>query len=171
MSQPYCAQSDVLNQVLTELVAQAQWNLTDAPTDITLRIQEGDAKIDSRLAALGYTLPFATNPPLLKSLSVDYARYACLRDLYAGGSATSGGGSKEEFKKAFDEAFKELETGLASLVNSSGAVIPSSKFNVNVAQNMAPINVAPGALISDYSEAVDAGDGLAPAVSDSPEDD
>lgn len=177
MSQPYSAQADVMNQVLTALLTQSGWNLASAlpasPSDVDLRIQEGDAEIDSRLSGLGYSLPFSTTPPLLKSLSVLYARYACFRDLYAGGSPSAGTEAIKNFKDEFEQRFTKLEGGWTSLLDSSGNVIApvaNSKFGVQVAKNNAPINNPPGQLISSYMSDVDVNDGLNPSDSGSGDD-
>lgn len=168
MSQPYCAQADVMNQVLLALLTEARWNLVStlpaSPSDVDLRIQEGDADIDSRLGALGYALPFSSNPNLLKSLSVLYARYACFRDLYAGGSPSAGTDAIKNFKDEFELRFKQLEDGWASLVDASGAVIvpATGKFGVSVAKNNAPVDDPPGILISSFMADVDKNDGLLP---------
>ena len=168
MSQPYSAQADVMNQVLATLLTDAGWNLTSSlpasPSDVDLRIQEGDNEIDARLAALGYALPFGTNPAILKPLSVLYARYACFRDLYAGGSPSAGTAAMTDFKNQFEEKFQKIEDGWAALVDSSGNVIApvNGKFGVNVATNNAIVNDKPGSLISGYVADSDVGDGLFP---------
>lgn len=160
MSQPYSTPTNVLNQVLTQLLTQAAWDLS---ADVILRIQEGDSEIDSRLGALGYVIPFTSNPPMLLQLSVMYARYAIFRDLYAGGSPSAGTNATQEFKDAFEEKFQKLEDGWASLVDASGNVITSQKFGVKVAQNTAPVDDAPGILISTYMSDTDTNDGLSPS--------
>ncbi len=163
MAQPYSVDADVNNQVLTQLVAQAGWKTT-AVSDVTLRIQEGDAEIDSRLAALGYALPFATNPAWLKPVSVLYARYACFRDMFAGGSPSAGTAAMDNFKNEFEEKFQKLEDGWASLVDASGAVIApaNSKYGVNVAQDSSAVDNQPGQIISSFVADGDANDGLLP---------
>jgi hypothetical protein len=168
VSQPYCAQADVMNQVLTTLLTDAGWNLVStlpsAPSDVDLRIQEGDSEIDSRLSALGFTLPFAVNPSILKPLSVLYARYACFRDLYAGGSPSAGTAAMTDFKNQFEEKFQKIEDGWAALVDANGNVIApaNSKFGVSVAKNTAIVDDKPGSLISGYVADSDSDDGLSP---------
>lgn len=177
MSQPYSAQADVMNQTLTTLLSQAAWNVTSnlpsSPSDVDLRIQEGDAEIDSRLGAMGYALPFTNNPLLLKSLSVLYARYACFRDLFAGGSPSSGTDAIKHFKDEFDTKMKQLEDGWASLLTAAGAVVvpTTGRFGVGVARNTASVDNAPGELISSYMDDVDSNDGLLPSVADNDRDD
>lgn len=161
MSQPYSIQEDVLNQVLTKLLTEAGWDLVP---DVLARIQEGDAEIDSRLGALGYALPFTTNPPLLKSLSILYARYACFRDLYTGNSPSQQPANAEaSFKNEFEEKFQKLEDGWMALLDATGATIPSTKFDVTVAQNTAAVDNHPGKPISAYMSDVDVKDGLNPS--------
>lgn len=165
MARPYSTTADVLNNTLQTALTDAGWNVLTAPTDVDERISEGDDEIDARLAALGYALPFVSNPTLIKRLSVLYARYACYRDLYAGGSPSAGADAIQNFKDQFEELFQKIESGWASLVASDGSVVAptSSKFGVKSTQNTAIEDVAPHHLISSYVSESDADDGLSPS--------
>lgn len=155
MSQPYSTQDDVTNQTLLTLATQAEWNLNEGdPSDIEIRIQEADSEIDGRLGALGYALPFGNNPPLLKTLSVLYARYACFRDLFAAGSPSGGSDATKAFEDAFESRMEKLVEGKIMLVDAFGNVITNDKYNVIYTQNTAPLT-EPGEIISTYIEEYD----------------
>ena len=105
---------------------------TTAPTtitgDICLRINEADNAIDTRLAGMGVTLPFTTNPPLLQDLSVLYARYACLRDLYTGANPAANSESAKMFLAQFDSKWEQIRSGFVLLVDTSNNPITGSKY-------------------------------------------
>lgn len=96
--------------------------------DVCQRIAEGDNEIDTRLAGLEVPLPFATNPPALADLSVLYARFACLRDLYSGNSPHAVSPAAQAFKDRFEEKWMHLEEGWAKLVDGSGNTVAAGKF-------------------------------------------
>lgn len=174
MAQPYSTTAQVLNQALTLPMTDAGWVLTEVTGDVAIRIQEADTMIDAKLASWGYILPFATNPPLLMQLSVLYSRYACLRDLYTGRSPSiASSDAMKAYKDRFDELFKQIEDGKASLVTSAGAVVPNTKYDVtNAAVDVAPIFTMTdpenqGVVDTLYSDpSVTGGDGINPATGD-----
>lgn len=156
--QPYSIQSDVTNQTLLVLAQQAAWNVTPgAPSDIEVRIQEADSEIDSRLASMGYSIPFSNNPPLLKTLSVLYSRYACFRDLFAAGSPSGGGEATKAFESAFEKRMSALQSGNAFLVDASGNIVSNSKYGVSFTSNRTVLD-QPGGIISSYISDFDAVD-------------
>lgn len=143
MAKPYSTVAQVLDEVLTDLVTQASWNVVDASgIGVSRRIAEGDNQIDSRLGAMGYALPFATNPAAVTDLSILYACYACFRDLYAASSPGTLNPQAKAFKDRFDEKMQALETGLDALIDSSNAVIPNTQYLPQVSvekKNPAPM--------------------------------
>lgn len=165
---PYSTTAQVINKPLSDLMTQAGWNVTETTGDVAKLINEGDAEIDSRIGALGYTLPFtgSANPPLIQVLSVLYARYACFRDLYAGGSPSGGQDAELKYKNEFEEKLQKLEDGWASLLDIDGNILPSNKFTVSVAQNFAKVSDNPSILVSTHMDHVDEGDGLLPSSGD-----
>jgi len=131
MSKPYSTTAQVLNPALLTLVSTAQWNRTELTGDVAALISEGDNEIDARLAALEVPLPFATNPAIVQDLSVLYARYACFRDLYAAGAPAAGKGlnpNAQKYLDQFETKMKGLIDGTLKLVDSTGAVIPGTKY-------------------------------------------
>ena len=106
--------------------------VTSAPViitgDIVLRIMEADNEVDTRLASMGYALPFATNPPALQDLSKLLAIYICFRDLYAAGQPTENNPHAETFKARFEEKLMHLEEGWAQIVDGTSTVVPNTKF-------------------------------------------
>lgn len=174
MAQPYSTTAQVLNQALTLPITEAGWVVTEVTGDVAARIQEADSVIDSRLGAWGFTLPFSSNPPLLLQLSVLYARYACLRDLYTGRSPSmAASDAMKSYKDRFDEIFKQIEAGEVSLVDSTGAIVVTTKYDVqNAAVNVAPIftmadSENQGLVDELYSDpTVTGGNGLNPADND-----
>lgn len=119
----YSTATDVKNQSVNNAVAQAQWS---DPADINLRIAEGDARTDSRLAALGYSLPFASTPPLVFQMSVAYARYAVMRDIYGNKSPSQDPAqSAQKYLDEWNAMFQDLQEGRAFLVDSAGGIVPS----------------------------------------------
>ncbi len=105
---------------------------TSAPVVITgsvaQRIQEGDRRIDAKLAALEVALPFATNPPALTDLSVKYARYACFRDLYAAGDPDKPNPTADHYLQEFEKDWLDFEEGWQKLVDATGAQVAMTKF-------------------------------------------
>ena len=128
MAQPYSTTAQVLNRVLTGLVAQAGWSSTELTGDVAARIGEGDREIDARLAGLEVALPFATNPPILKDLSVLYARYACFRDLYSAGEPTEKNPQAAQFLDQFEKKWKAIQEGWMRILDTSSAQVASTKF-------------------------------------------
>ncbi len=160
MSQPYCIQSDVTNQALLLLLQQAQWNLVaNGSSDVEVRIQEADSEIDSRLAGVGYSLPFSNNPPLLKQLSIMYSRYACFRDLFAGGSPSGGSDATKAYEERFEKKMDAILAGSIALVDAFGNVVSNGKYSVSFTTNDAPL-LNPNQLISSYIADYDKQDGL-----------
>ena len=106
--------------------------------DIVLRIMEADNEVDTRLASMGYALPFATNPPALQDLSKLLAIYICFRDLYAAGQPTENNPHAETFKARFEEKLMHLEEGWAQIVDMSSTVVPNSKFQTITAPYPCP---------------------------------
>lgn len=96
--------------------------------DVSRRIAEADSEIDTRLAGLEVALPLASNPPLLNVLSVLYARYACFRDLYAAGQPSKVNPNAVQYREEFEAKWDRLAKGWAKLVDSTGAVVASTKF-------------------------------------------
>ncbi len=128
MPKPYSTTAQVLNQSLQALISQAAWNVTELTGDVAARIAEGDNEIDQRLAAMGFSLPFATNPSALQDLSVLYGRYACLRDLFTENSPATISKMMDEYKIRFEEELMRMEEGWSVLVDANGGVISGSKF-------------------------------------------
>ena len=106
--------------------------VTTAPVivlgDVWLRIVEADNEIDSRLAGMGISLPFASNPPALQDLSVMYARYACLRDLYTGTNPQANSESAKNYLDRFENKWLEIKQGWQAFVDSAGAPVNAGKF-------------------------------------------
>jgi hypothetical protein len=88
---------------------------------------EASNEIDTRLAGLGVTLPFTTNPPVLQDWCVLYARYACLRDLYTSGDP-QGPQPGKAYLDSFESKWLEFKTGWKQLLDSSGTAVTASKF-------------------------------------------
>ncbi len=128
MAQPYSTTAQVLNRVLTALVAQAGWSSTELTGDVAARIGEGDREIDARLAGLEVTLPFATNPPILQDLSVLYARYACFRDLFISGDPSEKGPAAAQYLEQFEKKFKAIQDGWMKILDTNSAQVASTKF-------------------------------------------
>lgn len=128
MAQPYSSTAEVLNQVLSALVTQAAWVVTELTGDVAARIGEADREIDARLAGLEVPLPFATNPPILKDLSVSYARYACFRDLYGAGDPTGKNPQAERYMAEFEKKWKAIQDGWMKLLDSNSLPVATTKF-------------------------------------------
>lgn len=128
MAKPYSTTAQVLNEALAACVVEADWDTTEVTGDVAKRISEGDNEIDGRLAGLEVALPFTTNPPALQDLSVMYARYACLRDMWTASSPKDAKELYQAYKDEFEAKFKRLQDGWARLVDSTGAVVVSAKF-------------------------------------------
>lgn len=111
---------------------------TSAPVDIlgdvVLRIMEADNEIDTRLAGMGVTLPLASNPPILRDISVLYARAACLRDMYTGANPQANSESAKVFMDQFEKKWEQLRTGWKVLLDAAGTPISASKFTPMTAQ-------------------------------------
>lgn len=128
----YSTPAQVVDQALSRLLTGSGWSTT---TDVQTRITEADTVIDTRLAQAGYALPFTSVPPMVLQLSIWYARYAVLRDLYQGqapsiSSLTGQKPNHEAFKDRFDEYFDELQNGKAFLVYSTGGVVPRTNLQI-----------------------------------------
>lgn len=120
MAQPYSTASQVKSKTISVAITDASW----ADSDIETRITAADRIIDSLLAAIGYDLPFTTNPVLVTELSILYSRYRVLNDIYTENSNDAGLVEEaEKYKKEFDEIIKRLQDGDASLLDSSGNII------------------------------------------------
>jgi phage gp36-like protein len=119
----YCTATEAKDKDLSRQVAQAAW--VDA--DVDDRIAEGDAVINGYLGGLGYDLPFAVTPPLVKRLSILYARYACLRDMHHHFSPSQAGGKGYEgYKEQFDALIKAILAGEIDLIDAAGEPIPTT---------------------------------------------
>lgn len=156
MAQPYSTKAEVLGKVLSDLTTKAGW----ADADFTAVISEADNEIDSRLSGMGYALPFGVNnPPLVKQLSILYARHAIFRDTYTGVAPSDKEPSAaKQFLDQFESKLEALNKGWTSLVDAYGNVIYSGKFDVGFATNDAPETEPVGELISTYVERYDAQD-------------
>ena len=80
----YCAVTDVLNKAIIKPATDAGWDVTSTSPDVGEFITEAQSVIDGILGKLGYALPFAAVPPVVKEMAKAYARYALLRDLFTG---------------------------------------------------------------------------------------
>lgn len=122
---------------ITGTAGTAQVSIT-APAivqgDVVLRIIEADNEIDTRIAGMGIAMPFTVNPPVLQDMSVLYARYACLRDLYTGANPQANSESAQKFLDAFNAKWEQIRTGFQVLVDSSGAAIAAGKYGVQTAE-------------------------------------
>lgn len=123
MAQPYSLPADVKDKDLSRFIGQASWD----DTDVASRIKEGDDAIDSCIAGLGYTLPFAINPAIIKQLSILYGRYACLRDIqhHFGASENSSKGYKS-YQDQFEKLLKKIQDGDAELVVAGVILDPTT---------------------------------------------
>lgn len=130
MAQPYSTSAQVRNQAIDRFITEAHWS-TSNPDDVQTRIGEGDRMIDAALGALGYVLPFASNPPILQDFSIAYARYACLRDLYRHlGPSKVNQEVFKEYKDQFNDYLIDLDEGLIQLVDGNGNVLERTKYGV-----------------------------------------
>ena len=125
------AASALVSAAITGTAGTAQV-ATTSPTqiigDVCLRIMEADNEVDTRLAGMGYSLPFAVNPPAVQDLSVLYARYACMRDAYTGSNPQANSESAKVFLSQFEAKLMAIKAGEADLVDASGQTVPKSKY-------------------------------------------
>jgi len=120
MSQPYCTASEVKNKAVEAAVQQAGWS----DTEVGYRILESDTIIDSALAGLGYGLPFTTNPPLVKILSIIHSRYCVLRDAYKNAAPSLAGAEGfKSYQEQFDGLLEKLTKGELRLLDNNGSEI------------------------------------------------
>ena len=130
----YCAVTDVLNKAIIKPATDAGWDVTSNSPDVGEFITEAQSVIDGILGKLGYALPFAAVPPVVKEMAKAYARYALLRDLFTGDAPSQAASSSVKANKdRFDALVGELQSGKSSLVDSTGAVLPRAEGNVQTA--------------------------------------
>lgn len=116
----YSTAAEVKDTVLATMATQAGW--ADAQFDE--RILEADRTIDAKLAAMGYPAPFGTTPPLVNTMSILYARYASVRDLFLKGAPSKANASTEQgYLDRFYELIRELKEGEAKLLDTGGVPI------------------------------------------------
>lgn len=117
---PYSTITQVKDKVVERMMTQAAW--LDA--DGTDRITEGDRTIDALLKAMGYAVPFATTPPMVETLSILYARYAIVRDIFLKGAPSKANASTEMgFKDQFERMIEALRKGEAVLIDALGNLL------------------------------------------------
>jgi phage gp36-like protein len=92
--------------------------MTDA--EITAFIVKGDAVVNSKIASR-YSLPLASTPPLLETISTDIAAYYIMRTLF-----TRDGQNRNEWIDDYRASMKlldEIRNGDTVLVDTTGAEV------------------------------------------------
>jgi hypothetical protein len=120
---------DVKSVTFARRLVEAEWD----DEDVRERIEEGDNVINAKLKAMGYDVPFATTPPLVKTMSILYARWAISRDVFheVAPSRSSGDGYKSYLDR-FERIFDLLSKGEMVLLDAEGNIINSGIGRVQI---------------------------------------
>jgi len=121
----YCLYTDILavSPDLPQTTTAGGYSATSAI--IAAQITRADALINAKVARR-YSVPFATTPPLISSISEDIAKFYSYRQLYAQDGQNTAKRMEELLRPDLDNAFALLEAIRNSeldLVDSSGALI------------------------------------------------
>ena len=97
-------------------------SLTD--TQVEFFIDQAEAEVNGRLATR-YALPFSTVPPLVETISTEYALLK-LMDRFFSAEAPTKNDWKEVRRKELKELLAALADGSMVLVTTAGAIIASA---------------------------------------------
>lgn len=144
----YSTADDVKSVTFANKMGGAGWN----DDDIYERIEEADNVIDSRLRAMGFPAPFTVGeldqqgnatapfpPPLVRDLSILYARWAISRDLFheVAPSSSSGDGYKSYIER-FEKIMEHLAKGEMVLIGFDGTIFTHSVGRVAITTENVP---------------------------------
>lgn len=121
----YCTVTSILavSPDLPQTTTSAGYTATAAI--ISAQIDRADALINAKLARR-YSVPFATTPPLIISISEDITKYYSYRQLYAQDNQNTARRMEELLRPELDNAFdllRQIRDGELDLVNTAGSLI------------------------------------------------
>mgnify|MGYP001566275882 FL=1 len=105
--------------------------------EVRQNLADADALIDGIVAGAGYTLPFESTPPLLRTIATALAAYGCGRDVYGTPGAEIPARLEQDYTRASDW-LDRIAAGKMRLVYAGGTAPSTARLILSSSSDYTP---------------------------------